>query len=520
MNEFKDEIDWNVFNKQQNVPKQPYQQPESQEPESKYYSNMPMGKPKEEMVNTAFGKLPRNMHEYKLGSPENKNLLSEMINAGVGAPGMNVIGGAARTGAAKIAENLLPHNLPATTRQGIQTATDYMQPNKAAEAFRKTIGEGTTTENIAELGQRVKYAKGSAREEALIPKRELYKTEGRKDVYKVGEENLPEGNLNKLSEMIDSGNKFTESQGKALSTVLKQYRKSGDISHFLENSEDIFHLEALPKNAEEKIVDTLLIPTERESAYFADKEVTDFYGKKGKLNSLHKAYEQKPTLTNADKLSSALKEEERKLAAREKSKTITDIAEEKLGQLRSNIKNLESDVKGFVENLPEKMQGLEKEWRTKYAQGVGKYESAPLTMRKLAEGRWSEVSGDQVAKLFTKPTKETMQILKDLGPSAAKNILYNALQKVPLNDAEGMANTILDLKRTKGYDTFVTPEMEKWANSMLKQIRYGGAIKKGLTSVGGIAAGSALFGPMGGAVGLTAPWLWKGGKIIAEKLRK
>ncbi len=503
-NELKDIVDWKVYDKQQNVPKQPYEQAETQEPENKYYSDMPMGKPKEEMVNTAFGKLPRNMHEYKLGSPENKNLASEMINAGVGAPGMTMAG-----------EAIAPF-----AKKGVQAAADYMHPGKASEAFRKTIGEGTTTENIAELGQRVKYAKGSAKEEALIPKRELYKTAGKKDVYKVGEENLPEGNLNKLGEIIEPGNKFTESQGKVLSTALKQYRKSGDINHFIDKSEDIFNIPELPAKAAEKIEDALLIPTERESAYLSDEAVTDFYGKKGKLKSLHDEYASKTTLVNADKLSSALKAEERKLAAREKSKTITDVAEEKLGQLRSNIQNLESDVKGVIETLPEKLQGLEKEWRTKYAKGVGKYENAPLTMRKLAEGRWSEVSDAQLAKLFTKPTKETMQILKDLGPSAGKNILYNALQKVPLNDAEGMANTLLDLKRTKGYDEFVTPQMEEWANKMLKQVRYGSAIKKGLTSIGAATAGAAMLGPFGGVAGASAPWLWKGGKMIAEKLRK
>ena len=79
--------------------------------------------------------------------------------------------------------------------------------------------------------------------------------------------------------------------------------------------------------------------------------------------------------------------------------------------LKTNKDRLVSDKEDFMKTLPDKMQNLETEFRTKYATGVGKYESAHPAMRKLAEGRANEVSGAQISKLFTNPTKETLQIL-------------------------------------------------------------------------------------------------------------
>ena len=163
---------------------------------------------------------------------------------------------------------------------------------------------------------------------------------------------------------------------------------------------------------------------------------------------------------------------------------------------------------------------MEKDWRTQYATNVGPYESAPLTIRKLATGKSSEVSDAQIANAFTKPTAETKKVILDLGPERGKKILYSALQKVPPNDAEGLANTILDLKRTKGYDQFIDEGMERWATNTLKHIGRANFIKKSLASAGGAAAGSTVFGPLGGMVGAAAPWGYKGAKYLAEKLRK
>jgi hypothetical protein len=235
---------------------------------------------------------------------------------------------------------------------------------------------------------------------------------------------------------------------------------------------------------------------------------------------LHDEYVGKPTLNNYDELQSALKKNIRKLLSKDKRGVLDTAGEAKLDALKYNVKNLNADKEAFMKTLPDKMQNLENEFRKKYATGVGKFEDAPLTMRKLAEGRWSEVTGTQMAKLFTNPTKETMQILKDVGPSIAKNILYNALQKVKPNDAKGLAETVLDLKRTKGYDQFVTPEMEDWAHKMVNQVSRSNMIRNALKVGGGATAGGLVGGPVGAMVGAGLPFAKEGASKLVKYLRK
>lgn len=519
--DFKNEIAWDVHNAQQKSSPSPVKSDDNEN------VDVPLGaKPKGAMIDTFLGKMP-DYHgklppEFTQGTPENKKMMDEMIGGFAGGPGMKMVGEAAPF-----------------VKAGVGKAIDYLQPGKAAEEFRSTLGSGTSKETVDELGNRVQFAKESAKQEALIPKKELYSQEGKSDVYKVKPESLPEGNIPKMAEMIAPGEKYGESEARALSKAIADYRagKTGKdviasnikediggepLDAFLHKAENIFNVPELSEKAVEKIETALDMPTKRGSAYFAEEGVTDYYGKRG-LKTLHDAYEEKPTLANYDALQSAIKKEMRKLKG--KGKSLDSAGEEKLSALETNVRNLDKDKEAFMQTLPEKMQNLENEFRTKYAKNVGKYEDAPLAMRKLAEGRSSEVTGAQVAKLFTNPTKETMKILQDVGPEAGKNILYLALQKVPINDAEGLANTLLDLKRTKGYDQFIDEHMEQWANNMLKHVRNAKYIRGAMKAGGGFAAGTAIGGPIGGAVGAAAPFVAPvmkdyGGKILSKVLKK
>lgn len=490
IDDFKSEIDWDVYKKQQSVPKEMKSNNESLDNnEENYNQDIPLNNKSSGKVSTFLGRMEKPTKE-NLFNPE---MIKGLIDTMAGNPGMKIVGGAA----SHVIPELAGKAAGKVKEYGTKAA-DYLQPGKETERFRGTLGEGTSAENIEQLGKRVQFAKQSATEEALIPKRELYKQEGKSDVYKVGEEHLPEGNIPKMAEMIAPGEKFGESQGKALSKAIKDYRKSGNIESFIDKSEEIFGISELPEKAVSKIEDALLLPTKRESAYLSEKGVTDYYGKKG-LKTLHDKYVEKPILANYDDLQSALKGEIRKLKG--KGKSLDTAGEEKLTALKENVKNLNADKEAFMSTLPEKMQNLENEFRYKYATGVGKYESAPLSMRKLAEGRASEVTPAQVEKLFTAPTKDVKAILKDLGDAAGKNIIYNALQKVPLHNASKMADTILDLKRTKGYDHFITPEMEQWAKSMKTRLR----VTKGLQTALSAGLGGSLFGGYGMAIGGALP---------------
>lgn len=448
-----------------------------------------------------LGLPPAEQYAKELHNPEN---IKEMINAYVGAPGIKEVGRTAYGFAAPI------------IKKGIEKTNEFFHPEREAERFRSALGEGTSKENIEELGNRVRFAKQSALEESLIPKRQVYQEAGKKNIFNINPESLPEANIERFSGMMAPGEKFSAEQLNAVSKALQNYRKTGNTESFISKAEDILNLPELSEKFASKIEDILLMPTKRDSAYFSNPDVTEFYGKYG-LRTLHDKFAKNPTLFNYDKLQSALKKEMRKLSS--KGKNLDSVGEDKLTALKENVRRLDEDQQMFSNTLSEKLQNLEKEFRTKYAKGVAKYEEAPLSMRKLATGKHENVTPDQIENLFAYPMKEVKQILNDLGPSAGKNILYNALQRVPQGNAKKMAETLLDLKRTKSYDQFVTPEMEKWAHDLLKQIKYGENIKSALASLGGGLGGFALGGPLGGALGAAGAYGYKNKEMIRDFLR-
>ena len=400
-------------------------------------------------------------------------------------------------------------------KKGTSAALDYLQPGNEAERFRATLGQGTSKQNIEELGKRAQFAKGSSKQEALIPKEQLYAKEGKSDVYDISKENLPEGNITKVAETVAPGQKYGQSEADALTKAITDYRKGkvskeygGDpLDTFLSKVEDIFNVDHLPEKAAAKVEDMMSLPTSRKSKYFSDSSVTEVYGKKGELRDLHNAYQENPTLHNYDKLQSALKKELRGMEGRAK---VSDSAVPKVEQLKANIKNLNADKEAFMQTLPENMQNLENTFRTKYAKHAETYEKgkaetgASLTLRRLAEGRTSKLDDNAIVKMFSHPTKADKQAILDMGPGAGKNAIYAAIQKVQPGDAEAMANTILDLKRTKGFDNYIDAGMEKWANNMLRHVKIADYLKGGLKSASGALAGLP-FGPLGSAVGAIAP---------------
>lgn len=460
----------------------------------------------QDTVNTFLGPMPASMPSLQAGTPENKELLHQMLGWAVGAPGL---------GGAGLVESAIPF-----AKENAANIANYMQPGKAAEQFRGSLGQGTSAENIQNLSQQVQAAKEAATNEALIPKQQIYAQEGGSNIYKVNPEGLPEKNIPGLAEMIAPGEPYNAKNMAALSDALQSYRKTGDVGLFLDKSEDIFNIPELSEKAASRIEDVLSMPTKRDSSYFSDPNVDSYYANKGNLQQLHDAFEAKSTLNNYDPLQSALKARQRTLNERASQGTITDTGEAELNQLNKNIANLDADQTAFMQTLPENMQGLEKEFRTKYAINVAPYLDAPDVIQKLIEGRSGEVADSDIERTFSKATPEVKKILGDLGDPAKKNILYSALQRVQPGDAEGMAKLLLDLKRTKNFDSFISPEQEAWANNMLKRTSRVGLIKKALSSAGGAAAGGAVYGLPGAIIGGLAPVGYKGAKSIIHFIKK
>jgi hypothetical protein len=525
--DFHDEIDWGVFKKQQIVPpslkasadnQNPQNAQADQEDQDPSRMDVPLGQNPNQppMVDTFLGKMPDPRHSkmFDPNDPAHRKQLDEMINAAAGGPGMKVLGEGIALAKPLIAK-------------GASAVSDYLQPGKAAEAFRSKLGSGTSSENISELSKRAQLAKQSSQQEALIPKNELYAQEGKSNVYNVDKTSLPEGNLDKMSHMIAPGEQFGESEANSLSKAISKYRKSGNIEDFNQTAEDIFNIPELGEKAASKIEDALSLPTKRDSAYFSDSDVTMPYSKKGNLMTQHNEYQTNPTMNNYQDLRSAITTQMRKLKGRAKT---DDVAAEKYEQMKANLTNLDSDASNFIQTLPENMQNLDSQFRQKYAQYAQTYTKgdkemgASLTLRRLAEGRHDLVDDSAITRLFSKPTAADKQAILDMGSGAGRNAIYSALQRVKPGDAEGMANTLLELKRTKGFDKFITPEMETWANNMLNQTRRAGMIKKSIGSVAGMGVGAMAGGPLGAVIGGALPWgkeygaAW--GKILASKFKK
>lgn len=425
------------------------------------------------------------------------------------------------------------------TVQKVPKINEYMHPERASEKFRSTLGEGNSIDTVKRLSNRVQFANKSEKAESLIPKDEFYEKHGKSQVYNIDKGSLPEGNIEKLGSMMNDGDKVSFAQARDLSKALKDYRKEpkfniqgkqtnigGNTEEFLNKSEDVLNIPEIPDKTALKIEDILSMPTKRDSSYFSYKNVEKPYSNEGKAQELHNKYEKNSDLGNYDKLQSAIKFEQRKLNKQDRMGTISDTGRVKLQQLNKNIENLDKDKEKYVKTLPENMQHLENDFRDKYRKFSEKYlhndsenRSNPA-FRKLAKGKWSELTDNQIIKAFTHPTELGKKILEDIGPSAGRDILYLALQKVPPGDAAGLANEILKLDRTKRFSPFITPEIKNWANNMIKHTERVENIKKVIGSAGGLAAGSAVFGPIGGAIGASAPWALKGGKYLASKLLK
>lgn len=469
------EVDWKLYDQQNNIPSQNQTQPQSEinnnESDNKniWFEN---GKDasKESLIShfisgglqsaQGIGKLlpnPFSMDEvYKMAGKEPPKKISEMnVNKmmGLGEPKPDT----SQYWAEVAGEFALPvppiFKAAKPVGKVIEKGMEYLKPEKAAEELRSTLGKGTSKEVIEEVGKRTQLGKQSALSESLIPKKELF------DEY---------GN-----------NKFFKPELK--------YAESN-------------------------------IYNKPDSSYLNNRFVEEPYSSNGKLQSLHETYKDDPKLNTYDPLQSALKKELRK---QQKSASAgSDIASQKVNQLTENIKNLDSDAKKFLETLPDKYKNLDLDWRTKYATGVPKYEEAGPTIRKLSSGDWQELSPQKVINSFVYDNKKTKEVLKDLGPSAGKNILYLALQKVQPNDAEGLAKAILDLKRTKGFDKFITPEIEEAAIKLQKQARYSSGIKNALKATGGAAMGGMIGGPLGAVAGAALPFGKEAFQIALKKYKK
>lgn len=101
------------------------------------------------MVETIIGRMPQDMPEFKPGSPENKELLNEMLGAAAGAPGMKILGGAVGKGAG-ILKNMIGSATKSTAPYE-SAATKAAQEYEAASTAAQVPKPGIYQHPMSEL---------------------------------------------------------------------------------------------------------------------------------------------------------------------------------------------------------------------------------------------------------------------------------------------------------------------------------------------------------------------------------
>lgn len=81
--------------------------------------------PNDQMINTIFGQMPKNMPEFKIGSPQNKELAENILESAAGAPGLNVVSKGI-TGFGKGIKNVLTKVNPRELALNVQKSHDKL----------------------------------------------------------------------------------------------------------------------------------------------------------------------------------------------------------------------------------------------------------------------------------------------------------------------------------------------------------------------------------------------------------
>ena len=425
--------------------------------------------PKPEMVDTFLGKMPSDPSK-SFNEDEQKRFLDAALQWGIPTSGLNVLGKEAAELGGKIAKSFMP--------------------GKKSKEFVKSLGEGTAEENVGEFGKRLEFAKKSAKGEALEPKEELMSTESQNKI--LSSLKNPDPVINKsVSIFAEHPEDITTSRMNSLKTALKNYYKNGDFEKLIEKGEDIFEHPGLEEDEIKKLEESLKLPKIDRGKYLSLGDHNEVLRGERGLKKLHKNFEENPTLFNADKLKSGLGKEKRVLEG--KGKSIDTAGSQKLKDLIEYEKAINDDIENYTSKLSPEKQYLYNKFRTKYATNVAPYESSGKMIELLSEGKAHEVKPGQIASKFESPNKNLQKILQDIGPSGNKNILFDLLKDIDSSDSEKIVSKLKSAKQSKGFQRYITPEVEDIISQLEKSIRnkkmgelFGGTLLGGL--------GGAMFG--------------------------
>lgn len=442
--------------------------------------------------------------------PGQENLGGYMPSGRIGAG----LTDAALTAGGAAAFKYAPGVLKAGAKQ-VGRVFNYLNPDKDAAAFLKTLGSGTKEENVQALAKDIDDAYQSKLQDALSHKEPVYAQEGKSNIYNTPESALPEGNLDKVAYYIAPGEKPKPEQLEALAKEIKNYRKSGDIDDFTSNVSEIFNAD-MNSTQVKNLEHALSVPTKSDSSFMAlvDKNPKLI---QGKTQELFDIFKRRQTLENADKLQSQIGKQMGKYSDRAEKSGLSTGEDLELQQLKEMRDSLKNDMQGHLKRVNPKLAQENQTFTDKYRENVTPYQEENATKEIANEPGYIKkqraenpslpynVTSSQMKEAFAEPSRQALQIAGDLGEAGRNKILYNLLADETNPEAKGLANAILNAKQSKGYSKYITPEMESLANQLLKRATWRGRIGEfGKYSAGGLAGAAGVTGLYKGYKALTS----------------
>jgi hypothetical protein len=370
-------------------------------------------------------------------------------------------------------------------------AWNYINPNKDAASFLKTLGSGTKEENAQALAKEIQEAHQKNLDEALSHKTPIYEKEAKTDIYKTPESALPEGNLDKVAYYIAPGQKVNADQLEQLGKEIKNYRtgmpdKEGkpqyDFEDFTHNVQAIFKSD-MNQTQIDNLEHALSVPTEAESGF---KKMAEKNSKliEGNTREVYDKFMKKPTLKNADELQKQLGDDYGYYENLNKEGKLEPALKPRLKQL-SDLRNALKDEMqaGLNRKNPAYGEEIDK-FNKKYRENVVPYGQEDFTKNIVNEGKKVRaeraenpslpfnVTSGEAASYFANPTREALKVSGDIGEAGRNKILYNLLADETKPEAKGLAQAILQAKQSKGYSRYISPEMTDLAEQLLKRTKW------------------------------------------------
>lgn len=374
----------------------------------------------------------------------------------------------------------------------IKSVAEKFMPSKSYNALLESTGGGkNVTENIQELGNRIQYGNKSAKEEALIPKREMMQESGESLI--IPEQNKSKKLVDNISDIFSENESIIDpAKKKSITSVIKKYYQDGDIDSLIEKGEDIFNHPGLTEKNILNLEEMLIPEKPLKGNYLKIQNASENYS--DILRDAHNSYEKNPTFRNSDKLRSRLFKRINELSGRVKSKTITDAGEKELNSLIKNRQAIIADQDKFISKLSPDNQKKYGKFNKLWREDVQAYEDANTTIKNIKNGHLKNVTPDKLTNAFAFPelNPEMQKVLKDIGPSGINNIIFNELGRT--TSAKEALKVLENLENNKGFSTYITPEIRNHMNQLRNRIKNKNALLWGAgISIPALLGSGALY---------------------------